>query len=187
MIKELENLSRELDKFTGGNTGIVIKEFKGKLSRKDIFHNPCSDRDKILTILNNYRFSLYNINNMKPNVLIIFNDREYICTIKGFNYNDKRHKYANRVNRDGFYIWEMKDSYTVGEIVQHTTIKNFLNNRITIDIDQSLIDKMCDQYDINISCGLITERIYSTPLDKVDDPYNDTVFDAIGRACRKLF
>ena len=30
MIKELENLARELENFSGGNTGVVIKEFKGK-------------------------------------------------------------------------------------------------------------------------------------------------------------
>jgi hypothetical protein len=192
MSRELENLlqdiERNINKVSKNNTmPSVIKEFKGKLSRKDIFNNPLSNRDKILTILNNYRFSKFNVDNMKPNVLVIFNDREYVCTIKEFNYDDSRHKYADRVNRSGFYIWEMKDSYTVGEIVKHTSIRDFLANRLTIDISQSAIDKMCDQYDIEISCGLLTERIYSTPLDKVDDPYSDTVFDAAGRMFRKIF
>lgn len=192
MSRELENLlqdiERNINKVSKNNTmPSVIKEFKGKLSRKDIFNNPLSNRDKILTILNNYRFSKFNVDNMKPNVLVIFNDREYVCTIKEFNYDDSRHKYADRVNESGFYIWEMKDSYTVGEIVKHTSIRDFLANRLTIDISQSAIDKMCDQYDIEISCGLLTERIYSTPLDKVDDPYSDTVFDAAGRMFRKIF
>lgn len=192
MSRELENLlqdiERNINKVSKNNTmPSVIKEFKGKLSRKDIFNNPLSNRDKILTILNNYRFSKFNVDNMKPNVLVIFNDREYVCTIKEFNYDDSRHKYADRVNKSGFYIWEMKDSYTVGEIVKHTSIRDFLANRLTIDISQSAIDKMCDQYDIEISCGLLTERIYSTPLDKVDDPYSDTVFDAAGRMFRKIF
>lgn len=192
MSRELENLlqdiERNINKVSKNNTmPSVIKEFKGKLSRKDIFNNPLSNRDKILTILNNYRFSKFNVDNMKPNVLVIFNDREYVCTIKEFNYDDSRHKYADRVNRSGFYIWEMKDSYTVGEIVKHTSIRDFLTNRLTIDISQSAIDKMCDQYDIEISCGLLTERIYSTPLDKIDDPYSDTVFDAAGRMFRKIF
>lgn len=192
MSRELENLlqdiERNINKVSKNNTmPSVIKEFKGKLSRKDIFNNPLSNRDKILTILNNYRFSKFNVDNMKPNVLVIFNDREYVCTIKEFNYDDSRHKYADRINKSGFYIWEMKDSYTVGEIVKHTSIRDFLANRLTIDISQSAIDKMCDQYDIEISCGLLTERIYSTPLDKVDDPYSDTVFDAAGRMFRKIF
>ena len=192
MSRELENLlqdiERNINKVSKNNTmPSVIKEFKGKLSRKDIFNNPLSNRDKILTILNNYRFSKFNVDNMKPNVLVIFNDREYVCTIKEFNYDDSRHKYADRVNKSGFYIWEMKDSYTVGEIVEHISIRDFLANRLTIDISQSAIDKMCDQYDIEISCGLLTERIYSTPLDKVDDPYSDTVFDAAGRMFRKIF
>jgi len=192
MSRELENLlqdiERNINKVSKNNTmPSVIKEFKGKLSRKDIFNNPLSNRDKILTILNNYRFSKFNVDNMKPNVLVIFNDREYVCTIKEFNYDDSRHKYADRVNRSGFYIWEMKDSYTVGEIVEHISIRDFLANRLTIDISQSAIDKMCDQYDIEISCGLLTERIYSTPLDKIDDPYSDTVFDAAGRMFRKIF
>lgn len=192
MSRELENLlqdiERNINKVSKNNTmPSVIKEFKGKLSRKDIFNNPLSNRDKILTILNNYRFSKFNVDNMKPNVLVIFNDREYVCTIKEFNYDDNRHKYADRVNKSGFYIWEMKDSYTVGEIVKHTSIRDFLANRLTIDISQSAIDKMCDQYDIEISCGLLTERIYSTPLDKIDDPYSDTVFDAAGRMFRKIF
>lgn len=192
MSRELENLlqdiERNINKVSKNNTmPSVIKEFKGKLSRKDIFNNPLSNRDKILTILNNYRFSKFNVDNMKPNVLVIFNDREYVCTIKEFNYDDSRHKYADRVNKSGFYIWEMKDSYTVGEIVKHTSIRDFLANRLTIDISQSAIDKMCDQYDIEISCGLLTERIYSTPLDKIDDPYSDTVFDAAGRMFRKIF
>jgi hypothetical protein len=192
MSRELENLlqdiERNINKVSKNNTmPSVIKEFKGKLSRKDIFNNPLSNRDKILTILNNYRFSKFNVDNMKPNVLVIFNDREYVCTIKEFNYDDSRHKYADRINKSGFYIWEMKDSYTVGEIVEHTSIRDFLANRLTIDISQSAIDKMCDQYDIEISCGLLTERIYSTPLDKVDDPYSDTVFDAAGRMFRKIF
>jgi len=192
MSRELENLlqdiERNINKVSKNNTmPSVIKEFKGKLSRKDIFNNPLSNRDKTLTILNNYRFSKFNVDNMKPNVLVIFNDREYVCTIKEFNYDDSRHKYADRVNRSGFYIWEMKDSYTVGEIVEHISIRDFLANRLTIDISQSAIDKMCDQYDIEISCGLLTERIYSTPLDKIDDPYSDTVFDAAGRMFRKIF
>lgn len=192
MSRELENLlqdiERNINKVSKNNTmPSVIKEFKGKLSRKDIFNNPLSNRDKILTILNNYRFSKFNVDNMKPNVLVIFNDREYVCTIKEFNYDDSRHKYADRVNRSGFYIWEMKDSYTVGEIVKHTSIRDFLANRLTIDISQSAIDKMCDQYDIEITCGMMKERIYSTPLDKVDDPYSDTVFDAAGRMFRKIF
>lgn len=192
MSRELENLlqdiERNINKVSKNNTmPSVIKEFKGKLSRKDIFNNPLSNRDKILSILNNYRFSKFNVDNMKPNVLVIFNDREYVCTIKEFNYDDSRHKYADRVNRSGFYIWEMKDSYTVGEIVKHTSIRDFLANRLTIDISQSAIDKMCDQYDIEITCGMMKERIYSTPLDKVDDPYSDTVFDAAGRMFRKIF
>ena len=92
MFKELGHTLNELDKRRKDYPGTIITEFRGKLSRKDVFYNPQEDRDLILRILNNYKFSEYDVSNMKPNVLIIFNDQEYVCTITGFRTNDKRHK-----------------------------------------------------------------------------------------------
>lgn len=178
-------MGKEISTLT--SIGVVSRFIGSKMSRHDIFFNPTKNRSLILKILNNYRFSKFNVDNMYPNVLVIFNDKEYVCTIKEFNYDDPRHKYADRINKSGFYIREMKDSYTVGEIIKHTPIKSFIANRVTIDVDQSAIDKMCDQYDVSITCGLMTERIYSTPIEKIDDPYSDTVFDAAGRMFRKIF
>lgn len=184
MGKEISTL-RSIQTFKP--TGVVTRFIGSKMSRHDVFTNPIKDRSFILNILNNYRFSKFNVDNMYPNVLVIFNDKEYVCTIKEFNYDDPRHKYADRVNKSGFYIWEMKNSYTVSEIIKHTDIKDFIANRVTIDVDQSALDRMCDQYDFTITCGLMTEKIYSTPVEKIDDPYSDTVFDAAGRMFGKIF
>lgn len=176
----------QLQKYTGNN-GVITKFTGMKLSRYDVFTNPREDRDLILKILNNFKFTNYTVNQMYPNVLIIFNDQEYVCTIKEFNFRDKRHKYADRVNKDGFYKWVMKNSYTVGEIIKNTSIKDFIRNRITIDVSQNLFDKLSDQYTYEISVGLLTHKIRSTPPEKVYDPYQDTFLDSLGRMFGKLF
>jgi hypothetical protein len=176
----------ELQKYTGNN-GVITKFTGMKLSRYDKFTNPYENRDLILRILNNYRFSRYFINEAGPNVLIIFNDREYVCTIKEFVTNDERHKYSDRLYKNGFYKWIMKDSYTVGEIIRYRDIKDFIRNRITIDISQNFFDRLSDQYTYDITIGLLTHRIYSTPPEKVYDPYQDTIGDSLKRALRKLF
>lgn len=187
-MRELLNLSRELQNYDSksSSVGITIHEFKGKLSKKDIFHNPHEDRSLILRILNNYKFKRYFIDNVFPNVLVIFNDREYVCTIKRYNEADRRYKYEERLHKNGFYIWELRDSYTVGEIVKNTSIKDFINNRITIETDRDIFDKLCDQYNYKITVGLGTHAIYNTPPEKISDPYSDTVYDAIGRFFKNL-
>ena len=187
MIKELGSTLKELDKCRKDYPGTIIKEFKGSLSRKDIFYNPQENRDLILRILNNYKFSEYNISKMKPNVLIIFNDQEYVCTIKGFRTNDSRHKYRNRLYKDGYYDWVMKDSYTVADIIKHTTIDDFLRERITIDVTQSAFGKLCDKYTYEITVGMLTHKIYSTTPENVSDPYADSLSDSFARIFDKIF
>ena len=187
MFKELGYTLNELDTRRKDYPGTIITEFRGKLSRKDVFYNPQEDRDLILRILNNYKFSEYNVSNMKPNVLIIFNDQEYVCTITGFRTNDKRHKYSNRLNKDGYYDWIMKDSYTVADIIKHTTIKEFLSERITIDVKQSAFGKLCDKYTYDITHGMLTHKIYSTTPENVSDPYADSLSDSFTRIFDKIF
>ena len=86
-------MGKEISTLT--SIGVVSRFIGSKMSRYDIFFNPTKDRSLILKILNNYRFSKFNVDNMYPNVLVIFNDKEYVCTIKEFNYDDPRHKYGN--------------------------------------------------------------------------------------------